>query len=54
MRFVTLPRAYFYLAGHRLPRLSPKGQERLRMLSAWQALRCQQRLNNRPKATVEK
>jgi transposase InsO family protein len=39
MRFVTLPRAYFYLAGHRLPRLSPKGQERLRMLSAWQALR---------------
>jgi transposase InsO family protein len=39
MRLVTLPRAYFYLAGHRLPRLSPKGQERFRMLSAWQALR---------------
>jgi len=39
MRLVTLPRAYFYLAGHRLPRLSSKGQERLRMLSAWQALR---------------
>jgi len=39
MRLLTLPRAYFYLAGHRLTCLSPKGQERLRILSAWQALR---------------
>jgi putative transposase len=39
MRFVTLPRAYFYLAKHRVPLLSPKGQDRLRRLSAWQALR---------------
>jgi len=39
MRMLTLPRAFYYLAGHRLPRLSPKGQEQLRMLSAWHALR---------------
>jgi hypothetical protein len=41
MRFVTLPRAYFYLAGHRMPLLSPEGEGRLRFLSAWQALRRQ-------------
>jgi hypothetical protein len=45
MRFVTLPRAHFYLAGNRRPRLSAKDQERLQMLSGWQALR-QQGLNS--------
>ena len=53
MRFVTLPRAYFYLAGHRLPRLSPKGQDRLRLLSAWQALRRQGLNSTQASQTLE-
>lgn len=39
MRIVGLPRAFYHIARHPSPLLSPKAQERLHYLSCWQALR---------------
>lgn len=41
MRVVGLPRAFYHIVRHPVLDLSPKAQERLRLLSCWQALRQQ-------------